>query len=145
MFKKALLILAATTIVSAAHANEYDDCMFKAGAIGDTAMAACYTEETKRIMQDIKSVYEDAAKDKKLAKWSGGVGMQSGNLRNMFETWLKYRNTYCSYYTVGNSEYLGTDEHNNAYCVMTLTKKHLTDVKKVVITSGSYLVAPEFQ
>jgi uncharacterized protein YecT (DUF1311 family) len=137
MFKKTFLALAVAAIVAPALAEEYDDCMLKAGKIGDSAMAVCMNDQTKRVMQDIKAVYEDAAKDGKLAKWSGGTGMQSGSLRSMFETWLNYRNKYCSFYTTGYSEYLGGTDYNNAECLMEQTKLHLIDIKKVVVISNS--------
>lgn len=119
--------------------QEFNDCMDKAGKIGDSAIAVCYNTETEKVLLQIKDIYEAATKNKAIASWSGGAGMQSGNLRNLFENWLNYRNRFCSFYTVGNSEYLGSGEYNNAKCLWEVSQNHLIEMTNVVRNSNSYL------
>ena len=137
------ILLMANNAYAQVDSQDLNECVNKSTDISDDALAVCFNDEAKRLLQIIKVMYEEAAQNPVLAKWSGGQGMQRGNLRTMFEAWLNYRNRYCSYYAVGKSNYLGSSAYNNADCMYRLTSQHLADVKSVLIDASSIIADPD--
>ena len=139
----AFMVMTVSATAAIVDSQEFRDCMAKAGPIGETAISVCYREEVKRDMLKIKDAYEEATKVEELAKWSGSNNMQTGNLRNMFEAWLHYRDLFCAFAGVGNANYMGSEEANNAECTYNLTRQHLIDVSVVLMNSQSSLVTAD--
>ncbi len=138
MFKKFLAAAALSFIFSSqAVATPYGDCMEKATKVSEDAVVVCMNDETKNLMQQTKTEYEDILKNEDFAKWNNGNGMQKGNLRNMYDSFIGYREKYCSLFALSMVNYLGTEKYNNAKCVMDMTREHLIQIRRFIQNANS--------
>lgn len=112
--------------------DKFDACMTAAGKIGDDELAKCLNDRVKELMLEIKEVYEYTVAKEVFKKWNNGSEMRSGNMRDMFDSWIAYRDKYCSVYTVSMEEYMGTNNYNLADCLHDMTEDHLMRIKKLV-------------
>lgn len=74
------------------HDDEYKECNKK------KSKELCNTEEINRLTVKIKNLYKQFYESKDTAKWNNGVSLQQGNYRDMFDSWVAYRNRLCSLY-----------------------------------------------
>lgn len=134
MVKKLALSLILVGIVQANVANaagEYEYCMKDASLVGDTAIAECMKEESKRLNQDMYAELEAISKNQDFVNWNNGTGMFRGRLKNIYDNWAKYRDDYCSLYTLSMENYLGSKEYNMQRCVLDLTKNQVQYIKVI--------------
>lgn len=106
-----------------AHADqEYDNCV--AQAYDDDAIALCMKANTARLMKKIQEDYIFLSEDPISKEWNKGNGLKSGNLRDMYNSWLAYRNRYCSLYMAANVNGYGSDNYHREACILEMTKDH---------------------
>ena len=72
------------------HDEEYENCMKEK----DTSK--CLEEELKRSTKYIKDLYKTASEDEMVGKWNNGPDLHNGNYRDMYDSWIAYRNRMCS-------------------------------------------------
>lgn len=112
----------------------YDSCLEKADG-SDQKMTSCTLIEANRILKIIEGKYESLANSPVFKTWNAGAGMFSGNFKDLYNTWLQYRDKYCSLYGYSlspdsNSGTLG--ELSGAECVLELTKRQNKDMDVVI-------------
>ncbi len=137
MLKKMFLSLALCTVAFSAGATspEYEAC-FKA-AQTDNEVALCMKAENTRMLKDIQQVYLNLSKHEKTKSWNNGNGLVSGNLKDMYNSWLAYRNRYCSLYQKASENTFGSDDFNRAKCLFDLNNDHLELMKRVIFNANS--------
>lgn len=74
------------------HDSEYKDCIIK------KSPELCKSEEVNRLTTKIKDMYKNFYESKDTEKWNNGISLQQGNYRDMFDSWVAYRNRLCSLY-----------------------------------------------
>lgn len=116
----AVLLMAAETKA----ATKYEYCMRDATKVGDNAIAECMADEVKRIDGLIYKQYEKIAADPDFQSWHNGTGMFRGRVKDLYETWYKFRSEYCSLFTLSMKNYVGTDAYNTQRCLLDFAKQH---------------------
>ena len=116
----AVLLMAAETKA----ATKYEYCMRDATKVGDNAIAECMADEVKRIDGLIYKQYEKIAADPDFQSWHNGTGMFRGRVKDLYETWYKFRSEYCSLFTLSMKNYVGTDAYNPQRCLLDFAKQH---------------------
>lgn len=107
----------------------------------DEAYAKCYLEDAKRQLGGIKEKYDKLAANPLLQKWNNGNGMFKGNLKDLFESWVAYRNRYCSLYGVAFEHYNGESAaFHQADCIRDMTLKHNAQMEAIVGSVTSQMV-----
>lgn len=74
------------------HDDDYITCMEDANA----DVNACVAEELKRSSQEIKDMYKTFINEEAVSKWNNGPSLKEGNYRDMYDSWIAYRNRICA-------------------------------------------------
>ncbi len=137
MFKKTFFSLLFCSAAFSAHAAspEYENC-YKA-ARTDNEVALCMKAENTRSLKDIQQVYLNLANHEKTKAWNNGNGLASGNLKDMYNSWLAYRNRFCSLYQKASEETFGDNDFNRAKCLFEFNNEHLELMKSVIFKANS--------
>ncbi len=136
MIKKIFTLLALVTAATAAHATpEYDACYQKAA--DDNAVALCMKAENTRLLKEVQQIYLNLSKLEDIKKWNNGNGLLSGNLKDMYNSWLAYRNRYCSLYVVASKNTFGSSSFDRERCLLSFTNEHLELIKTIIVNANS--------
>jgi uncharacterized protein YecT (DUF1311 family) len=136
MLKKVSVIFAGLLAASAAHATpEYDACYGQ--AIDDDATAECMKAETERLMKDIQQKYITISQMPTADRWNNGDGLKRGNLRDMYNSWLGYRNRICSLNKALSTNGYYTPAFHEESCRLDMTQEHLKYISAVLTTALS--------
>lgn len=136
MLKKALI--AAVLLFAAAEAGatpEYDACYQKAR--DDNELGLCMKAENARLLKEVQKIYLNISKHKQTKGWNKGNGLISGNLKDMYNSWLAYRNRYCSLYVVASENMVGSSSFDRERCLLSFTNEHLELMKTIIINANS--------
>lgn len=72
------------------HDDKYNECMKK------NDFDTCVKDELERSSQNIKNLYKSFIEDEFVGKWNNGPSLKQGNYRDMYDSWIAYRNRLCS-------------------------------------------------
>jgi hypothetical protein len=72
------------------HDEEYEECMKGKNT------SKCLEDELKRSTKQIKNYYKTLSVDDFVGKWNNGPDLKNGNYRDMYDSWIAYRNRMCS-------------------------------------------------
>lgn len=139
MFKKIVLPVFCLTMLFATsvRADEFEDCYNKTN-FDDAGYQKCAVEVGRLYMGEIENVYDKMANDRFFEKWNNGNGMFKGNFKDLFDTWVAYRNKYCNLFAYTNNVYDGNSvEYHRAVCVYELTKAKKEQMKSIQSASQS--------
>ena len=120
-----------------AQSTDYYSCI-NASNKQDDDYVKCYLEEAKRDVAKTDTYYQKMSSNTKFSTWNNGNGMFKGNFKDMLDTWINFRNRYCSLFAQTYSEYDGSSvAYHQAECIMQLTKRHAEDMEGLWQTSVS--------
>lgn len=74
------------------HDETYDSCIQSKTAVAEN----CLQEEIDRTTQKIKNYISSLASSPMTEKWNNGPDIKNGNYRDMFDSWVAFRNRMCS-------------------------------------------------
>lgn len=136
MFKKIITAFCFCLISAAAGASaEYDACYSKAK--DDNQVALCMKAENARLLKEVQQIYLNIANNSQTKSWNKGNGLISGNLKDMYNSWLAYRNRYCSLYVVASEHMPGSSSYDREKCLLSFTNEHLELMKTIIINANS--------
>lgn len=136
MFKKLLLLVVFGLIASPVFATpEYDLCYDNAQ--NDAEVSLCMKAETARLMKSIQETYSAILKNEQTASWNNGNGLISGNLKDMYDNWVAYRNRYCSLFVLASEHTFGGPDYDKERCLLNLTNDHYELMRSVLINANS--------
>ena len=136
MLKKGMFVLMFCLLPQMVFAGkEYDDCRYKVKS--DDELALCMKAETKRLLKEIQEIYVNVSKNEVTAPWNKGNGLISGNLRDMYDHWIAYRNRYCSLFVTASKETFGSSEYDKERCLLQLTNDHYELMHSVIINANT--------
>ena len=76
--------------------NYEDDAEFKQCTRVSNNWDPCVQEETTRALNKVKQQYRDILHMPQLLEWNGDVVKNTETMRDMYESWIAYRNRLCS-------------------------------------------------
>ena len=140
MKTKVFFVLCAfSLLIGNAYAAEVDDCINKSDK-SDSAYARCWLDEAKRLTEEIKQKYVQLSKVKAVEQWNNGNGLFKGNLKDMMDSWVAYRNRFCSLSGIAGNNYTGEDKSfHQAQCLVELSKKHNVELDGLLGNITSYM------
>jgi len=133
LFASALLFLPLFAV--AFPTQEYDSCYQKAA--DDVEVGLCMKAETQRILKDIQEVYINISNHPQTKAWNNGNGLISGNLKEMYNSWLSYRDKYCSLFEVASENTFGSPSYDRERCLLELTLDHYQLVHAVITNANT--------
>lgn len=135
---KKMIIFFSTLLFSfsAQAADEFETCYSQ--ATDDDQVAVCMKEQTARLMKQIQQNYRSLLANADVKKWNNGDSLSKGNLKDTYNSWLAYRNRYCSLFRVANTNMYGSPNYHYERCMKQLTEDHLLLTEKALeATEGS--------
>lgn len=136
MLKKWMFVLALCLLPQMAFAGEeYEACYRKAK--DDDQIALCMKAETARVLKDIQEIYLNVAKHEKTSEWNNGNGVIRGNLKDMYDHFIAYRNRYCSLYEVASADTFGSSSFHKESCMLELTSDHYKLMHRIIIDANT--------
>ncbi|MBR2136637.1 MAG: DUF1311 domain-containing protein [Alphaproteobacteria bacterium] len=120
------------------HDEAYNECIGKK----ENTKAVCLAQELARTNDSIKEYYQYALADEHIGKWNNGPDLKKGNYRDMFDSWIAYRNRMCSlavwaYKYAYTTQALSLDE-----CLLAFNKEKETAMDGVLTAANSALDDP---
>lgn len=71
--------------------EEYEQCVKLSQSYDN-----CIKDESKRILRDVKILYQNLLADGRLNDWNGSFDENKKMMRDMYESWTAFRNRVCS-------------------------------------------------
>lgn len=104
--------------------DEHDEAYNTCRKIQKNTENECLGTEFERYTQKVKNLYNTLLHDEFVGKWNNGPDLQSGNYRDMYDSWIAYRNRICSLaaFAYDNAD-IGAKVGQNE-CLVFLTKEH---------------------
>jgi len=127
-----LLCLLPQTILAG---PEYTECYNQAN--DDNQLALCMKAETARLLTEIQTIYLNISKNEQTAAWNNGNGLIKGNLKDLYDHWIAYRNRYCSLFVVASENTFGSSSYDQERCLLNLTKDHYELIHQIIINANS--------
>lgn len=115
------------------HDEEYDKC------IEEGKKAQCIKEELQRTTKSIKNLYKTMSEDEELRKWNNGPDLKNGNFRDLYDSWIAYRNRMCSLSTWAYKVAYGDKSMSNEYCLLFFNLEKIEALEGILISSHSAL------
>ena len=136
MVRKCLFVFSLCLLPNLVWADkEYDACYLKAR--DDNEVALCMKAESARILKSIQDIYLELSRHSQTSEWNNGNGLIKGNLKDMYDNWLGYRNRYCSLFTTASENTFGSQSFDKERCLLNLTQDHYELMNQVLINANS--------
>ena len=136
MLKKIFVLAAMCLICQTALATkEYDVCYQNAQT--DDEVALCMKAETARLIKEIQEIYLTLSNHEQTKTWNNGNGLSSGNLKDMYNHWIAYRNRYCSLFQKASENVFGTQDFHKERCLLNLTTDHRDLMRAVLMNANT--------
>ena len=120
------------------HDEEYEQC------VKEKAPDVCIDDELVRTTQEIKNLYKTLSKDEFVGKWNNSNNLKSGNYRDMFDSWIAYRNRMCSLSVWAYNKYYGKDTIRVNDCIQFYNREKLETMLNILGTAHSAIDANDF-
>ena len=117
------------------HDDEYEKCI----ADENKNYSICIDEELVRSTKDIKNHYKTLSEDELVGKWNNGDGLKSGNYRDMFDSWVAYRNRMCSLAVWAYQNTYGPDAIRLNDCIQFYNREKLETLQNLLVSAHSSL------
>ncbi len=114
---------------------EYDACY--QAAKNDDEVALCMKAETARLLKSIQDMYFQISEHEQTRDWNNGNGLISGNLKDMYNHFIAYRNRYCSLFEKASENTFGSAEFDKERCLLNLTSDHYELMDKILLNANS--------
>lgn len=114
------------------HDEEYEECIEK-------KQPNCIEEELKRSAQTIKDYYKTLSEDEMVGKWNNGPDLTQGNYRDMFDSWIAYRNRMCALAVWAYKSYYGPQSMNMTTCLQFYNREKLETLDNLLVVAHSTL------
>lgn len=115
------------------HDEQYSSCMEKQQA------EECISQELKRSTREIKNLYKTMLEDEFVGKWNNGPDLKNGNYRDMFDSWIAYRNRMCSLSVWAYEKAYGKNTMSLNHCLQFFNREKLETMQNLLISAHSTL------
>ncbi|MBR3502194.1 MAG: DUF1311 domain-containing protein [Alphaproteobacteria bacterium] len=99
----------------------------------------CVEEELKRSIRNIKNYYKTFVNDEIVGKWNNGDGLKQGNYRDMYDSWIAYRNRMCALAVWAYQSHYGTESISSNDCILFYNLEKFEIMQNTLIGAHSSL------
>lgn len=121
------------------HDKLYGECMRK------NMENECITEEMKRTSDNIKLQYKEFAKDPAVSGWNNSDDLESGNYRDMYDSWIAYRNRLCSLAVWAYRQNYGPQAITMNQCLQFYNREKFEALRNLISAAHSTLDEEDFE
>lgn len=97
----------------------------------------CLEDELKRSSKEIKDYYKTFLEDEFVGKWNNGPDLKRGNYRDMYDSWIAYRNRMCSLAVWAYQSFYGEKSMNLTQCLQFYNREKLETMMNILLTAHS--------
>lgn len=105
--------------ISDEHDEQYFEC------IVDNPQEKCLLSEFQRSSEKIKELYKKFYDLPATKAWNNGTDLGNGNYRDMFDSWVAYRNRLCSLSEFAYAQFQNKEKASKNYCLQYLNREKL--------------------
>ncbi len=109
------------------------------GCAGGSDNDKCIKEELSRSSQAIKDLYKSFINDEFVGKWNNGPSLQQGNYRDMYDSWVAYRNRICSLAIWAYQREYGPEAPSLEQCLQFYNREKLETMENLLVVAHSSL------
>ena len=113
------------------HDKKYQACLQR------EAEDICFEEELKRSSDAVKDLYKTFITDVYVGKWNNGPNLQQGNYRDMYDSWLAYRNRFCQLATWAFEHAYGEQAPQLGQCLLILNLEKAEAMRNLYMAAHS--------
>ncbi len=110
------------------HDDEYLACTGEANADEN----ACVAAELQRSSQEIKDIYKTFMGDDAVSKWNNGPSLKEGNYRDMYDSWIAYRNRICALAVYASQKAYSKDPIKLEQCLQYFNREKLETMENIL-------------
>lgn len=114
------------------HDEAYEECVKK-------GQKKCLDEELVRSGKEIKDYYKTFLEDEFVGKWNNGPDLKKGNYRDMYDSWIAYRNRMCSLAVWAYNSFYGQNTMSLTNCLQFYNREKLETVENLLVVAHSTL------
>lgn len=114
------------------HDEKYEECR-------KNKEEDCIRAELIRTTKDIKNIYKTMSEDEYLGKWNNGPDLKNGNFRDLYDSWIAYRNRLCSLSVWAYEVGYGKNAMSSDYCLLYFNIENLDALKNILVSAHSTL------
>ncbi|MBR1825972.1 MAG: DUF1311 domain-containing protein [Alphaproteobacteria bacterium] len=115
------------------HDDAYTQCREEKGETD------CLPEEMKRTNQTIKDMYQTLLDSETVGKWNNGADLKQGNFRDMYDSWIAFRNRMCALSVWAYTNYYGPESITMTRCLQFFNREKFEFLTNIMIASNSVL------
>ncbi len=129
------MLLTSPLFVLDEHDAEYEACLTK----DENKRSDCVKGEINRATTDIKNLYKEMLEDTFIGKWNNGPDLKRGNYRDMFDSWVAFRNRICSLADYAYKQSTVKQKISRDECVLYMDLVHKQMVQNALREANSML------
>lgn len=114
------------------HDDEYQSCI-------DAKEDDCIENELKRSNRIIKNYYKTFSEDEFVGKWNNAPDLKAGNYRDMYDSWIAYRNRMCALAVWAYQNYYGPKSMDPTTCLQFYNREKLETMENLLLMAHSAL------
>ena len=118
------------------HDEEYQSC---AKSKIKEISRNCLKEEIERTNKQILQKFQQAYDSLMIGAWNNGPNLQTGNYRDMYDSWVAYRNRFCSLAVWAYKRFYGEKSVSMNYCLESFNKEMSDYMQHILSASVSFL------
>lgn len=115
------------------HDEEYEQC------VANPEKRNCIDEELQRSATYIKDLYKTFSEDEYVGKWNNGPDLSKGNYRDMYDSWIAYRNRICALSVWAYKEAYGEDAITLNQCLQYFNREKVETMENLLFSAHSSL------
>lgn len=115
------------------HDDEYEPCL------QDKSEEECIKDELARSGKDIKDLYQTFLESETVGNWNNGPDLSRGNYRDMYDSWIAFRNRMCSLSVWAYKNYYGPQSMSMTRCLQFLNRENYEMLSSILVASNSAL------
>ena len=115
------------------HDDEYEECMKSKNN------SKCLEDELKHSTKQIKNLYKTLSVDDFVGKWNNGKKKKKGNYRDMYDSWIAYRNRMCSLSVWAYKKAYGDKGAGLTQCLQFFNREKLETLQNLLTSAHAAL------
>lgn len=97
----------------------------------------CWNAENERATKRIKDLYNTLFEDEHVGQWNNSPSLKGGNYRDLFDSWIAYRNRICSLADFAYRQSNAPHKISLSGCILFLNKEHVEILESLLVMANS--------
>lgn len=108
----------------------YNSCISRISNGSGPAYVGCIDQELRRQESAMQFFYTELLKQEQYQKWNNGKTLASGNIKDMNDQYIAYRDRLCSMFAIGMMNFYQNIEWGRKECMMKVNDEMLRRLQR---------------